>query len=260
MDSLAGLLAGLVTVSVTGLITIKKLHVVFRVNKDNISIAGDHNRVDVIKIYNQQMADDGSDYRLLWPTLAVLLIVTFSFHPAAFCTSLYVLAWLCPAVALVAFFVNVVQLGLKRIWDIWYAPASLLLAWTTIQSFPCISKWAPNGAFLYVVWDIISLRSLNVPFLWENGYIQKLGESASIGMGFCLLYLAQIWLGFSFLRWRNFSDALARSGRFLAMGLFGAVFSWNLVVAMTIDSRYVTWSIHAVCDPIVRFLVTVMSG
>jgi hypothetical protein len=60
------ILSGLITITVSSLISIKALKIVVRVNKNNMSISGTHNRIDVINIYNNQLIDDGGDYKLLW--------------------------------------------------------------------------------------------------------------------------------------------------------------------------------------------------
>lgn len=254
-SSVAGVLSGLITITVSSLISIKALKIVFQINKGNITIVGNNNVVHVRETYNQQLKDDGGDYKFLWGFLSTLLFFVFPFHPAAFCSSLYVVAWLCPIVALIATLINFSQLGLKRAWDIFYPLASLALAWTTIESFPYISVAAPYGAYHHSV----SALWLSLPYgagylIEHHTLVLDVLNSVSICAGFCLLYLAQFWLGFSFLKWRDFDRSLLHSIAMLGIGVYGAVMTCGLFIALeNHDFAFVGQAFHAVVDPIVNF-------
>jgi hypothetical protein len=255
MDSLAGVLSGVLSGLITITVSLKALNIVFRVNKDNISIIGNNNIVQVRKEYNQQLKDDRGNYKLLWGFVATVLFFAFPFHPAAFCSSLYVVAWLCPVIALIAYVVNFRQLGFQRLWDIFYIPASLALTWTTIESFPYLSAMAPYGAYHHDVNVLWSSLPYGAKYLIDNYVVVLYAlESVSVCIGFCLLYLAQFWLGFSFLRWRSFDGALINSASLLAIGICGAVMTCGLVPSIENHNfAFVGSAFHVVIDPIVNF-------
>lgn len=256
MESLAGVLSGLITVTVSSLFSIKALKIVFHINKDNISIVGNNNIVQVRKDYNQQLKDDGGSYKLLWGCVATALFFAFPFHPAAFCSSLYVLAFVCPVIAVIAYVVNVRQLGLQRFWDILYIPTSLALAWATIESFPYLASMAPYGAYHHAIGVLWSSLPYGASYLIRNDAIVfDAAGAVSICMGFCLLYLAHVWLGFSFLRWRSFDQALTNSASLWGLGICGAAMTCGLVIAFERRNfEFVGGAFHAVIDPIFALL------
>jgi hypothetical protein len=246
------ILSGLITITVSSLISIKALKIVVRVNKNNMSISGTHNRIDVINIYNNQLIDDGGDYKLLWGFLFTLLMVAFPFHPLAFCYSLYIVALVCPLVACIACFLNLMQIGLPRFWDLLYLPTSATLAWVTIAGFPYISDAAPHGAYHHDVGALITSWSYGIKYLYDQKIPQRVLESISLCTGFCLLFLAHFWLGFSFLRWRKFDRALTHSCIFFLFGICGATMACGLMFALQRQNyQFIEGAFHAVIDPLI---------
>jgi len=252
MLDLAKILSGLITVTVSSLLTIKALRLVVRVNRDNnhVSIQGDSNTVNIIKQYNDRIRENGGGYSLLGGVTLILLLIAFPFYSGFFSASLYVIAMICPLVALIAFATVLKCEGSGRIWDVWYVFGTVALSWVTISTLPYIENTAPFGAYIKPFQEFLAgLQYGGIFYVSEHGQLNSATVSAFVCVGFSVLYLSHLWLGFSFLKWRTFDGSLTHASTFLVIGVAGAAICSGWMLAYHFQRpEYASTVFHAVLD------------
>ncbi|WP_207005060.1 hypothetical protein [Trinickia mobilis] len=202
-------LKGLVTVSVASIISVKAIHLTWKVTKNNVSIKGDNNNVNIV---NQELAAAQRGFKLLWNLLVVLTALTYPMWGEAYNSILATAAYFGVPLSIIALVAVISGSGWKRIWDAFYVIGVGATCWLVACAAPYLPSTAQYaGAFgalvrtlkEYGVGGIVASQS-------ANAYMDALMRCTSGLFGFVLLFLSFGFLLFSFLEERSFDDALRR--------------------------------------------------
>lgn len=228
MYDLTKILSGLITFTVSSLISIRALRVLVKVNRDNnnVSFRGDNNTVNIIQQYNDRMRKNEGGYTMLSRIVLTVLLAAYPFFPTFFSSSLSIIAMVFPVVAFAAFVVVLRQDGASRFWDLWYVLGSVTLSWISLSIIWFIETYAPYGAYVEPIKTLWAyLQVSDFWYVLQHGQLESAVLSAFICVGFVALYQSHFWLGLAFLKWRTFDGSVRHTTVFLVLGAAGAAIS-----------------------------------
>jgi hypothetical protein len=217
MDELLSL-KGLITITVSSLISIKALRINFRVSKD-INVGGNGNTV----IVNQALAPTQKSFKLLWQILVSTIALTYPLLGSHYNSILAILALICTPLAVISFIVTVRGFGLSRLPDIFYIVGTALSCWLAFHSIAYLGYTVSEASKIYPAISYLGQNGLSsiAPLTTLTGVVIPLACSCLTVIGFAALSLSLLYFVFAYLTARSFDDAVRFSLRYGVMAILG---------------------------------------
>lgn len=226
---LGKLLAGLVTITLSSLLTVHSLRIAVKINKDNINVKGNNNVV-INQTNNLGSAPNFSEYSLMGNVIAVLIAVVYPFIGNAINMIFFMLSIIGVPIALSAWWTLNQSSGWKRGWDTFYVIGTAAACWVLYHLEPHLQYTA----------DKAQLISKQFRYLINYGFQanhQVLFETvfslfALVGVG--ILFSCSVHMIFAFLNERSsFNKAwLYTTANLAAIVFFGLVAVHSLTAVL----------------------------
>ena len=230
-------LKGLITVTISSLISVKTLRLNIRVSRD-VVVGGTGNVV----IVNEALAPVQRSFKLLWQVLSLAVALSYPVLGAQYNSILEVLAIIGTPIAIVSLCVTVRAYGLHRSWDAFYVAGALVVCWLAYRGNPYLVNTAANASHIYPTIETLCAYGLPTPGQWWPWLITVIPVLMNIVsvMGFAALLLSLLYLVFAYLTARSFDDSLRYSMRYAGMAIFGFLAACDGLTALAFhDLPYV---------------------
>lgn len=217
MDDLLSL-KGLITVTISSLISIKTLRMNVRVSRDVVV-----NGVGNVVIVNEALASAQRSFKLLWQVLSIVVALSYPVLGIQYNSILQVLAIVGMPIAFIALCVTVRLYGWHRSWDAFYVAGALVVCWLAYRGNPYLLNTAAAASHIYSTVEMLFAYGLPTAgqwSVWLNTVVSVLMSILSV-MGFSALLLSLLYLVFAYLTARSFDDSIRYSMRYAGMAVFG---------------------------------------
>ncbi|AVF39974.1 hypothetical protein AL486_09855 [Pandoraea apista] len=232
MDDLFSL-KGLITLTISSLISIKTLRLNVRVSRD-INVHGSGN----IVVVNEALAPIQKSFKLLWQMLVLLIALSYPLLGPLYNSVLQQLAVIGVPLALISLVVTIRAYGAYRIWDSFYVVGVAIACWLAYSAKLYLVNTATNASQIYPM--VKSLLAYGLPVsgqwtVWMNAVL-SLGISIVSVMGFAALLLSLLYLVFAYLTARSFDDAIRFSLHYVAMAFIGFFMACDGMTALAVQN------------------------
>ena len=211
-------LKGLITVTISSLVSIKTLLLNVRVSRD-INVAGTGN----IVIVNEALAPAQRSFKLLWQVLVTVIALSYPLLGAHYNSVLQILAMIGTPLAFISLIVTIRAYGLYRFADAFYVIGVALVCWLAYRGNPYFANTAVNASQIYAVAKALwayGLPTVGQSSVWLNVVLPLATHILSV-VGFAALLLSLLFLVFAYLTARSFDDSIRFSLHYAAMAIFG---------------------------------------
>lgn len=232
MDDLFSL-KGLITLTVSSLISIKTLKLNVRVSRD-ISVQGSGN----IVVVNEALAPIQKSFKLLGKTLVFLIALSYPLLGSLYNSILQHLTAIGVPLALISLLVTIRAYGAYRIWDAFYVIGTAIACWLTYSAKPYLVNTATNASQIYPTAKSLLAYGLPVSGQWTAwaNAVFSLGSSIVSVMGFALLLLSLLYLVFAYLTERSFDDAIRFSSQYVGIAFIGFFMACEGITALALQN------------------------
>jgi len=222
-------LKGLITVTISSLISIKTLVVNAKVSRD-INVEGTGN----IVIVNEALAPAQRSFKLLWQLLVIAIALSYPLLGAQYNSVLEILALIGTPLALISLVVTIRAYGLYRLSDAFYIAGAALACWLAYCGDPYLAHTATNASQIYPVAKLLWAYGLPMAGQWSawlNVAFPFAMHVLSV-LGFAALLLSLLYLVFAYLTARSPDDSIRFSLRYAAMAIVGFVAACDGLTAL----------------------------
>ncbi|WP_281663546.1 hypothetical protein [Paraburkholderia fungorum] len=211
-------LKGLITVTISSLISIKTLQLNVRVSRD-INVEGTGN----IVIVNEAMAPVQRSFKLLWQMLVILIALSYPVLGTQYNSVLQILAMIGAPLAFISLIVTIRAYGFYRFPDAFYVVGVALACWLAYSGNPYLANTATNASQIYPVAKALWAYGVPTAGQWTTWFSAALPLAMHIlsVVGFAALLLSLLYLVFAYLTARSFDDSIRFSLHYGAMAIVG---------------------------------------
>jgi hypothetical protein len=213
-------LKGLITVTISSLISIKTLRLNVRVSRD-INIEGNGN----IVVVNEALAPVQRSFKLLWQMLVALIALSYPLLGMQYNSVLQIIAIIATPLAFISLIVTIRAYGLHRLPDAFYVIGVALACWLAYCANRYLVNTASNASQIYPIMKSLVADGMPGPgqFSVWLGTVSSLATHIVPVIGFAALLLSLLYLVFAYLTARSFDDSIRFSLHYAAMSIIGFV-------------------------------------
>lgn len=224
-------LKGLITVTISSLISIKTLLLNVKISRD-INVQGIGN----IVIVNEALAPTQKSFKLLWQMLATVIALTYPLLGVQYNSVLQILAMIGTPLAVISLIVTIRAYGIYRFADAFYVIGAVLACWLAYSGNPYLANTAANASQIYPVAKALWGYGLPVVGQWTTWLSVALPLATHIlsVMGFAALLLSLLYLVFAYLTARSFDDSIRFSLHYAAMAIIGFLAACDGLAALVL--------------------------
>jgi len=217
--SLSEILAGLITLTISSIVTIKSLSIAVKINKNNINIQGNNNTV----INLQPEPQSAGEYTLLWNVLAVAIFFAYPFFGHAINKAALLFSVVGVPIAVGSWFLINRASGFNRIWNLFYIIGAAWSCWLLFHLAPYLNEAANRSGVVYA--RLVAM--LKVISFTNFTAITPLLADISVIFGVTMIFLSTLYLVFGYIRARAFDSALRFSLSHSVIATISAFFASN---------------------------------
>ncbi|RQN40808.1 hypothetical protein [Paraburkholderia tropica] len=224
-------LKGLITITVSSLISIKTLRLNVKVSRD-INVQGSGN----IVIVNNALAPIQKSFKLLWQMLVLLIAFTYPILGPLYNSVLQTFALIGVPIAFISLIVTMRAYGAYRIWDVFYVLGAAIACWLAYSANLYLVNTAANASQIYPMAKSLLGYGLPIAGQWSTwlGVVLPLAYRILTVVGFAALFLSLLYLVFAYLTERNFDGAARFSLHYLIMSTVGFLAACDGLTALMV--------------------------
>ncbi|WP_152526897.1 hypothetical protein [Pseudogulbenkiania ferrooxidans] len=229
-------LEGLITVSVSSILTVKTFKINFNTSQNNVSVSGNNN--NVLVVYNQSMKEFQQQFTFLWP---ILLFLIFFSYPLGANFYNRLLSSLVMTGIPISFFLMISMLksyGKHAAWDFIYFigflfSCNLVFALNPFLDFLTrqAGQFYPYAKYLYVAFTGERINLLSLLDAMRNFM-----QIVLLVLGFSSLFLSMFYLLFSYIKRRSFDGAIRNTLTYCGLSVVGYLMCSGFFYALSVNN------------------------